>query len=108
MKFVDCNDKTGTEISQMITETLESHAIPLAACRAQGYDNAACMSGKYNGAQAIIKEQYPSAMFSLCYCHTPKLCGNDAAECIPEAIAYFGTIQTIYTLFSCGPKRWET
>ena len=65
------------------------------------------MSGKYNGAQAIIKEQYPSAIFSPCGCHTLNLCGNDAAECIPEAITYFGTIQTICNLFSSSPKRWE-
>ena len=40
----------------MITETSESHAIPLADCREQGYDNAASMSGKYNSAQTIIKK----------------------------------------------------
>ena len=34
----------------MITETLESRSIPLADCRAQGYDDATSMSGKYNGA----------------------------------------------------------
>ena len=55
LKFVDCSDKTGSKIAQMSTETLKSHAIPLADCRAQGYDNAASMSGKYNGAQAITK-----------------------------------------------------
>ena len=91
----------------MITETLESHAIPLADCRAQGYVNAASMSGKYNGAQAIIKEQYLAAMFSPCGCRTLNLCDNDAAECIPNAITYFGTIQTMYTLFSNSPKRWK-
>ena len=107
LKFVDCSDKTGSAIAQMITETLESHAIPLVDCRAQGYDNAANMSGKYNGAQAIIQKQCSTAIFSPCGCHTLNLCGNDAAECIPEAITYFGTIQTIYTLFSCSPKRWE-
>ena len=54
----------------MITETFEGHAIPLADCRAQGHDNVASMSGKYNGAQATIKEQYPNAMFSPRGCHT--------------------------------------
>ena len=43
----------------MIIETLESHAIPLVDCRAQGYDNAASISGKYNSAQAIIKKTVP-------------------------------------------------
>ena len=107
LKFVDCSGKTGSNIAEMITETLESHAIPLSECRAQGYDNAANMSGKYKGAQAIIKEQNPLVIFSPCGCHTLNLCGNDAAACIPEASTYFGTIQTIYTLFSCSPKRWE-
>ena len=46
MKFVDCSDKTGYEIAEMITETYEGHATPLADCRAQGYDNGASMSGK--------------------------------------------------------------
>ena len=55
LKFVDCSDKTGSKIHQLITETLESHAISLADCRARGYDNWANMSGKYNGAQSIIK-----------------------------------------------------
>ena len=41
----------------MITKILGSHAILLADYRAQGYDNAASMSGKYNSAQAIIKKQ---------------------------------------------------
>ena len=81
LKFVDCSKKTRSKIAQMITETLESHAIPLADCRTQGYDNAASMSSKYDGAQAIIKEQYTTAMFSPCGCHTLNLCNNNAAEC---------------------------
>ena len=107
LKVVDCSDKTGYEIPQMSTETFESLAIPLVDCRAQGYDNATSMSGKYNAVQAIIKEQYPTDMFSPCGRHTLNLCGYDAAECIPEAITYFRNAQTIYTLFICSPKRWK-
>ena len=70
MIYVDCSDKTGSEIAQIITETLERHVIPLAGCRAQGYDNVASMSDKYTGAHAIVKEQYPTATFSPCGCHT--------------------------------------
>ena len=46
-------------------------------------------------------------MFSPCGCLTINSCGSDAAECIPEAITYLGTIQTIYTLFTCRQNRWE-
>ena len=55
----------------------------------------------------MLKEQYPTAMFSPCGCHTLNLCDSDAGGCIPEAIAYFGTIHTIYFLFSCSPKWWK-
>ena len=48
----------------MISEILESHAISLADFRDQVYNDAASMSGKYNGAPEIIKEQYPNAIFS--------------------------------------------
>ena len=105
LKFVDCSDESWSEIAQMIIGTFESHAIPLADFRTQGYDNEASMSGKYNGAKAIIKEQYPAGIFSPCGCYTHNLCGNDVPDCISEAITYFGTKQTIYTLFSCSPKR---
>ena len=58
--------KQGSEIAQMITAC---HAIPLADCRAQGYNNGANMSGKYNGARPIIKEQFPTVIFSLLVVH---------------------------------------
>ena len=54
----------------MISEILESHAVPLADCRAQGYNNAASILSKYNSAKAIIKKQYPSAIFSPFGCHS--------------------------------------
>jgi hypothetical protein len=31
--------------------------LPIADCRGQSYDNASNMSGKYNGMQAIIRQQ---------------------------------------------------
>ena len=48
----------------MITERLETYVILLDDCSAQDYNNAASMSGKYNSAQAIIKKQCPTAIFS--------------------------------------------
>ena len=46
-------------------------------------------------------------IFSPCGCHALILCGNDAAEYLPEAITHFGTVQTIYNLFSFSLKQWE-
>ena len=107
LMFANCSSKKGEDIAQLIVNTLEEHAILLSDCRAQGYDNAANMAGKYEGAQAKIEGQNSVAIFSPCGCHALYSCENDAAECIPEAIAYFCTFQAIYNLFTSSPKRWE-
>ena len=55
LEFVDCNQKTGKSIAELINETLrKSIHVPLADCRGQGYDNGSNMSGSYKGAQARI------------------------------------------------------
>ena len=89
LKFIDCSEKTESEIAQIIARTLEDQDIPFTDCRAQGYDIGANISGKCNGAPAIIKEQFHTAILSPCGCHTLNFCGNNAAECIPEALEYF-------------------
>ena len=101
------SSKSGEDIAQLIMDTLEEHAIPPSDCRSQGYDNAANMAGKNEGAQAKIEEQNSVSIFSPCGCHNLNLCGNDAAECLPEAITYFGTVQIVHNLFSSSLKRWE-
>ena len=45
LEFVDCNQKTGESIAELINETLRKNGIPLADCRGQGYDNGSNMSG---------------------------------------------------------------
>ena len=96
----------GKEIAQLIMDTLEEHAIPLNDCRAHGYDNASNMTGKYKGSGKDRRAEF-SGNFSPGGCHSLNLCGSDAAECLPEAITYFGTVSAIYILFSSRSKRWE-
>ena len=52
LEFVDCNQKTGKSIAELINETLRKYVIhvPLADCREQGYDNGFNLSGSYKGA----------------------------------------------------------
>lgn len=106
-KFVNCNDKTGQQIAELILNTMKDSKIPFDDCRAQAYDNGANMSGAYNGAQSHILDSNPLCIFSPCGCHSLNLCGIDAAACSKEATTFFGVVQTVYNLFSCSPTRWE-
>ena len=55
LEFVDCNQKTGKAIAELICSVIKKHNIPMIDCRGQGYDNGSNMSGQYKGAQAEIK-----------------------------------------------------
>lgn len=56
LNFVDCSDKSGHDIAQMIVASLQEHDIPLSDCRAHAYDNGANMAEKYNGAESKFLE----------------------------------------------------
>ncbi|XP_037797190.1 zinc finger MYM-type protein 1-like [Penaeus monodon] len=107
LTFVDCCKKTGLEIAMLILETLKQFGMPLADCRGQGYDNAANMSGKYNGAQQHILAENPLCLYSPCACRSLNLCGADSAACCKEAVTFFGMVQTVYNPFSSSPQRWS-
>ena len=65
------------------------------------------MSGKFNGTQAKIKDVYPHILFSPCAAHSLNLLGQDCAKCCVEAVTFFGSMQSLYNIFSASPKRWE-
>ncbi|XP_047141270.1 zinc finger MYM-type protein 1-like [Hydra vulgaris] len=107
LEFVDCNKKTGEDIANIITSTLQKHKIPLMCCRGQGYDNGSNMKCSVKAAQARILQHYPLATYSPCACHSLNLCGAQAAECCPQVITFFGIVQKLYNIFSSSPQRWE-
>lgn len=107
LAFVDCAQKTGMAIAQLIKSQLDLYKIPLADCRGQGYDNGSNMKGAYKGVQAHILAANSLAIYSPCANHSLNLSGVKAAESCPAAITFFGFIQKLYNLFSSSPQRWD-
>lgn len=107
LTFVDCCKKTGVQLAMLILETLKQFGIAVSDCRGQGYDNAANMSCKYNGAQQHILIENPVCLYSACACNSLNLCGADSAACCKGAVTFFGMVQTVYNLFSSSPQRWQ-
>ena len=103
--FLDFNEKTGEEIAEKLLKFLKDCGISIKDCRAQGYDNGANMSGKHKGVQSRILKVNALAIFSPCACHTLNLCGANAAECCPDAITFFGSVQKLFNFFSSSPPR---
>ena len=65
------------------------------------------MSGKYNGAQALITQEYEDCINSSCANHTLNLVGVECAKSCKHAITFFGIVQKLYTILSGSPTRWE-
>ncbi|XP_029348102.1 52 kDa repressor of the inhibitor of the protein kinase-like [Acyrthosiphon pisum] len=67
------------------------------------YDGAAAMSGRFNGVQSIIKQQYKTAVYVHCSAYVLNLviCSSCEISCIRNAM---GVIESIYN-FMNTPKR---
>ncbi|XP_054085764.1 uncharacterized protein LOC128921642 [Zeugodacus cucurbitae] len=90
----------------VIISELETLGINIEDCRGQSYDNAANMSGMYNGLQAKIRNQAPFTFYVPCSAHSLNLVATAAAESCIEACRFFMTLQEIYVFFVSSTQRW--
>lgn len=71
----------------------------------QSYDEAANMSGQYNGLQAKILEQNPQALFIWCSAHRLNLIVSQAVGSCSNAVDLFGNIEKIFTFITGSKAR---
>ena len=62
LKFVPVTDLSGKELASTVLKNLSQIGIDVSKMRGQGYDGAAAMSGRLNGAQVHIREVIPTAL----------------------------------------------
>ncbi len=105
--FVPISSHTAASMDDVVSSFFAAIGIDLRDCRGQSYDNAANMSGIYNGLQAKIKQHSPTADFVPCAAHSLNLVGNYAAESSVITISFFGLVQNVYVFFSKSTHRWN-
>lgn len=64
---------TGLSICKMLQDAMIRLQLPIQHLRAQTYDGASNMSGKYKGCQAEMKKVQPLAMYVHCGAHVTNL-----------------------------------
>ncbi|KAE9521909.1 hypothetical protein AGLY_017716 [Aphis glycines] len=107
LTFLPNSGHTGKAITETLIHFLNENKIDIKDCRGQSYDNAANMSGKYNGMQAFIKRVNGYAIFVPCCGHSLNLVGKTAANSCPTAIKFFDFVQNIYVFFTSSPSRYQ-
>lgn len=66
VKFMPNQGHKAQDMFDGLVEFLEEHGIPMSNCRGQSYDNAAAMSGRYNGLQAKVSAENNLAAWIPC------------------------------------------
>jgi hypothetical protein len=74
----EVSSTTGENLARVVLDVLQRLNLPISGLRGQAYDGAANMAGKYNGAQAIIKQQQPLAHYVHCTAHCVNLITRQA------------------------------
>lgn len=97
----------GQDMFNAVITLFESLNINIKNCRGQSYDNAANMTGVYNGLQAKIKEVSPEAYHVPCAAHSLNLVGEKASQCCLEASNFFSFLQELYNFFASSTARWN-
>ena len=100
--FVQIESHTGRSLSNVVLDLLQKNGIDIKNCRAQTYDNASNMSGKYSGLQACIKEKCKLAYYVLCVGHSLNLVGECSVDKCLDATNFFGIAQRLYVFFSAS------
>ncbi|KAL4097961.1 hypothetical protein QTP88_022642 [Uroleucon formosanum] len=103
LKFVPVDDVSGQSLANHIITELKDLNIEIKNLRGQGYDGAASMSGKLNGVAALIRKEYPSALYIHCSAHNLNLSVSYACN-IQGIRNTMGTVEACYNFLNT-PKR---
>lgn len=69
----------------------------------QSYDGARNMRGQYNGVQALIRNEHPSAVYIWCWAHRLNLVVIDSVSSGINAMNLFGNLEQLFD-FICSSK----
>ncbi|XP_046619690.1 zinc finger MYM-type protein 1-like [Neodiprion virginianus] len=106
LTFLPNCDHSGKATANALLTFLGDHQIDIMDCRGQSYDNAANMSGKYKGMQALILEKNHLSAFVPCCGHSLNLVGKVAANSCPSAVQFFDFVQNLYPFFTASTERY--
>jgi len=103
--FYQCNEgTTGEAIKNVILKVIADMGLCMDDCRGQCYDGAGNMAGEYNGASALIQQQFEKAIYVHCLSHRLNLCVADTCS-ITLVKNMMGMVKKLSDFFHNSPKR---
>ena len=103
--FIECDSGVcGSDLAGYMLGFLRAEGVDLTKMRGQAYDGAGSMSGKTNGAAALITAEYPLALYLHCASHCLNLV---VVKSLDETNVrnMMGIAFKVWLFFSAHPKR---
>eukprot|EP00057_Strongylocentrotus_purpuratus_P002048 XP_003723740.1 PREDICTED: 52 kDa repressor of the inhibitor of the protein kinase-like [Strongylocentrotus purpuratus] len=104
LDFLHLQRATGERIAEAILSLLDKHGLDVHDMRGQSYDGASAMAGYRRGAQAVIKEKNPLALYTHCRSHVLSLAIGKACK-VQDLRNVIDVINEIHLFFHLSPKR---
>ena len=105
LAFLPMEGHTAQQIFDSLVQYTNEKGISLSDYRGQSYDNAFNVSGKYNGVQALVKENFGAvAEYVPFYAHSLNLGYVCAAQSCPEMVHLFDFVENIYVFFDASTE----
>ncbi|XP_041361969.1 zinc finger MYM-type protein 1-like [Gigantopelta aegis] len=98
------SEMTGASLSNMLQDALLRLDLPITHLRAQTYDGASNMSGKYQGCQALIKKVQPLANYTHCGARITHLICAKAIESAPFLRDALNVVQELGGFYNSSGK----
>ena len=102
---IECKDSTGKGIAESILSELASRGIEISKVVSFGSDGASVMTGKRNGAAALLRRPNPHMTNVHCIAHRIALCSSKAAENIPALKQHQQILTDLFYYFKLSSKR---
>ena len=102
---VECTDSTGKGIADAILSELSAREIPLEKVMSLGTDGASVMTGKRNGAAALLRRMNPHMTNIHCIAHRLALCSSQASENITALKVHQQILTDLFYYFKGSSKR---
>lgn len=102
--FIELHSTTGQCIKEAIKNQIKQLGLSIDNLRGQGYDGGSNMAGRFNGVQALIRQEQPLAMYLHCLSHCLNLAISKSCE-VSEIRNMMGILGRVCSFFSCSAKR---
>lgn len=107
VRFMPNQGHKAKDMFRGLSNFLKENELDIKNCRGQSYDNASSMSGKYNGLQALVKEENNLAVWIPCAGHSLNLVLQAAAGCCLKAVSFFDFLEELFVFFTASSNKFK-